>query len=59
MECIKCKDDPDTICKECGCYVCGGKQDDDKQLMCDECNNPYHMACLTPPLTEMPNVDDW
>lgn len=58
MYCIKCKDNSDKSCKECGCRICGGKEDEDKQLMCDECNHPYHMECLTPPLKEMPR-DDW
>ncbi|XP_050425724.1 E3 ubiquitin-protein ligase UHRF1-like [Adelges cooleyi] len=57
--CIKCKDDDDKNCKDCGCRVCGGKDNDDKQLMCDECNHPYHMTCLDPPLTELPEDDDW
>jgi len=48
------------LCKNCGCYLCGGKDDEDKTLMCDECDNPYHMTCLKPPLMEMPDSnDDW
>lgn len=58
LYCIKCKDNLDKSCKNCGCRICGGKDDEDKQLMCDECNHPYHMACLTPPLKCMP-ADDW
>ncbi|XP_001945737.1 E3 ubiquitin-protein ligase UHRF1 isoform X1 [Acyrthosiphon pisum] len=58
LYCIKCKDNLNKSCKECGCRVCGGKDNEDKQLMCDECNHPYHMECLTPPLKEMPR-DDW
>ncbi|XP_015367414.1 PREDICTED: E3 ubiquitin-protein ligase UHRF1-like [Diuraphis noxia] len=58
LYCIKCKDNLNKSCKECGCRVCGGKENEDKQLMCDECNHPYHMECLKPPLKEMP-PDDW
>lgn len=59
MYCIKCKDNMEKSCKNCGCRICGGKDNEDKQLMCDECNHPYHMMCLTPPLKVMPADDDW
>jgi len=59
LYCIKCKDDMNKQCKNCGCKICGGKDNEDKQLMCDECNHPYHMVCLTPPLKEMPEDDEW
>ncbi|XP_050541918.1 E3 ubiquitin-protein ligase UHRF1-like [Daktulosphaira vitifoliae] len=59
LYCIKCKDNADKICMDCGCRVCGGKENEDKQLMCDECNHPYHMTCLDPPLKELPQDDDW
>ncbi|XP_025424158.1 E3 ubiquitin-protein ligase UHRF1-like isoform X2 [Sipha flava] len=59
LYCIKCKDNMEKSCKECGCRICGGKDNEDKQLMCDECNHPYHMVCLNPPLNEMPGDDDW
>ena len=25
-------------CKECGCRVCGGKEEPNSQIMCDECS---------------------
>lgn len=59
MYCIKCKDNSEKLCKHCGCRICGGKDNEDKQLMCDECNHPYHMTCLSPQLKEMPEEDDW
>lgn len=59
LYCIKCKDDADKNCMDCGCRVCGGKENEDQQLMCDECNHPYHMTCLNPPLKELPTDDDW
>jgi len=59
MSCTKCKDNINKLCVHCGCSICGGKQDEDKQILCDECDESFHMACLTPPLTEIPEVDDW
>ncbi|XP_050422764.1 E3 ubiquitin-protein ligase UHRF1-like isoform X2 [Adelges cooleyi] len=59
LYCIKCKDDDKKDCMDCGCRVCGGKENEDKQLMCDECNHPYHMTCLNPPLKALPEDDDW
>uniref|UniRef100_A0A8C4NFK1 E3 ubiquitin-protein ligase UHRF n=1 Tax=Eptatretus burgeri TaxID=7764 RepID=A0A8C4NFK1_EPTBU len=59
-ECRYCKDDPDKECRHCACHECGGKQDPDKQLMCDECNGAFHMYCLTPPMRCMPDSnEDW
>ena len=58
-ECDHCKDNPKRKCKHCGCSVCAGKNDPDKQLMCDECDNAYHLQCLNPPLDAIPDVDDW
>ncbi|KAL8608900.1 hypothetical protein ACOMHN_063029 [Nucella lapillus] len=58
-ECDFCKDNPRRKCKHCACCVCGGKNDPDKQLMCDECDQAYHLECLNPPLTQVPDEDDW
>ncbi|XP_076009168.1 E3 ubiquitin-protein ligase UHRF1 [Genypterus blacodes] len=58
-ECKRCKDDPDKNCRLCNCYTCGIKQDPDKQLLCDECDMAYHMYCLDPPLTAIPEDEDW
>ncbi|XP_021188039.3 E3 ubiquitin-protein ligase UHRF1 [Helicoverpa armigera] len=57
LNCLTCRDDEDTPCKDCGCYLCAGKEFPDKMLLCDECNNGYHMICLDPPLTELPEGD--
>ena len=35
--CKKCKKDPQRKCKECGCTVCGSRDDAGKQLFCEEC----------------------
>ena len=56
--CKKCKNDADKKCKECGCTICGGKEDDDKQLFCEQCEYVTHMWCLDPPLDVIPD-DDW
>ncbi|KAM3876053.1 E3 ubiquitin-protein ligase UHRF1 [Diretmus argenteus] len=58
-ECKHCKDDPDKKCRWCNCHVCGIKQDPDKQLLCDECDMAFHTYCLDPPLTSIPDDEDW
>ncbi|XP_059059747.1 E3 ubiquitin-protein ligase UHRF1-like [Achroia grisella] len=58
VNCLTCRDDPNTPCKDCGCCLCSGKDFPDKIVMCDECNGGYHMICLTPPMTELPE-EDW
>lgn len=42
------------------CNICGGntEDDDDKLLLCDRCNNGFHIFCLDPPLMEIP-VAQW
>uniref|UniRef100_A0A3Q3E8S5 E3 ubiquitin-protein ligase UHRF n=1 Tax=Labrus bergylta TaxID=56723 RepID=A0A3Q3E8S5_9LABR len=58
-ECKHCKDDPQKKCQWCNCHICGIKQDPDKQLLCDECDMAYHIYCLNPPLTSIPDDEDW
>jgi len=58
-ECDHCKDNPNRLCKHCSCCVCGDKREPEKQLMCDECDAAYHIYCLQPPLSEIPDVDEW
>lgn len=58
-ECKHCKDDPKKNCRWCNCHICGIKQDPDKQLLCDECDMAYHTYCLNPPLTTIPEDEDW
>jgi len=57
--CKKCKDNKGRKCKDCGCLKCGGKENPDKQLMCDECDQPFHLYCLDPPMDALPDVDEW
>ncbi|MEE6487651.1 hypothetical protein FKM82_014977 [Ascaphus truei] len=58
-ECKHCKDDAKKNCRMCACHVCGGKQDPDKQLLCDECDMAFHIYCLSPPLSSIPQDEDW
>ncbi|KAJ8040062.1 E3 ubiquitin-protein ligase UHRF1 [Holothuria leucospilota] len=58
-ECDRCKDKPSRKCKYCSCHQCGGKEEPDKQIMCDECDMAYHIYCLDPPLSEIPDVEEW
>uniref|UniRef100_A0A8C6SFK1 RING-type E3 ubiquitin transferase n=1 Tax=Neogobius melanostomus TaxID=47308 RepID=A0A8C6SFK1_9GOBI len=57
-ECKHCKADPDAECRFCSCCVCGGKQDAHMQLLCDECNMAFHIYCLNPPLSTIPDDED-
>ncbi|KAH0625848.1 hypothetical protein JD844_034179 [Phrynosoma platyrhinos] len=57
--CKHCKDNPSKMCRVCACYICGGKQDPEKQLMCDECDMAFHIYCLDPPLNRIPDDEDW
>ncbi|XP_066551243.1 E3 ubiquitin-protein ligase UHRF1 isoform X3 [Amia ocellicauda] len=58
-ECKHCKDNPSKNCRMCNCHVCGVKQDPDKQLLCDECDMAFHIYCLNPPLSSIPEDEDW
>lgn len=58
LKCIVCKDKSKS-CKECGCTICSGKDGENEQVLCDECDNPYHISCLTPPLDAVPLDDEW
>lgn len=57
-KCNYCKDNPKKICKECNCRICGKKKDPHLTLLCDECDDAYHLACLKPRLKKLPE-DDW
>ncbi|XP_022182071.1 E3 ubiquitin-protein ligase UHRF1-like, partial [Myzus persicae] len=59
LSCTRCKDNINKLCVYCACSVCGGKEDENNQLLCDECDDSFHLACLTPPLAEVPDVEYW
>ncbi|KAG9289816.1 hypothetical protein G9A89_015396 [Geosiphon pyriformis] len=56
--CNRCKNNPKKNCKECGCSVCGKKDDEEHTIVCDECESYFHWACLKPEITVLP-PDDW
>nr|CAD7449972.1 unnamed protein product [Timema bartmani] len=56
--CSKCCDHPRRRCRACSCYLCGGKDDPEKQILCDECDQAYHLGCLDPPLVNLPEMDE-
>ncbi|XP_022094997.1 tyrosine-protein kinase BAZ1B-like isoform X3 [Acanthaster planci] len=39
------------------CKICRRKGDEDKLLLCDECNQPFHLFCLRPALSTVPKGD--
>ena len=39
------------------CKICRRKQDPDKMLLCDGCDNAYHIYCLKPKLKSIPEGD--
>ncbi len=41
-----------------GCLVCHRKTREDVMLLCDGCDNPYHIFCLDPPLPCLPPEDE-
>ena len=42
-------------CLECkSCHYCEESADADNLLFCDACDKGFHMACLEPPLTNLP-----
>ncbi|KAL4236714.1 ubiquitin-like with PHD and RING finger domains 2 [Mactra antiquata] len=58
-DCDHCLDNPRRKCKHCACCVCGGKQEPERQILCDECNKAYHLQCMDPPLDKIPDDDEW
>ena len=40
------------------CQVCGSGDDEASTLLCDGCDDGYHLACLRPPLALVPE-EDW
>ncbi|XP_033102198.1 tyrosine-protein kinase BAZ1B-like [Anneissia japonica] len=36
------------------CKICRKKGNDDRLLLCDECNQPFHLLCLRPALKAVP-----
>lgn len=40
------------------CEVCGRSDREDRLLLCDDCDDGYHLECLEPPLETVP-IADW
>ncbi|GFO08485.1 E3 ubiquitin-protein ligase uhrf1 [Plakobranchus ocellatus] len=57
-QCDHCNDNPRKKCKHCGCSVCAEKKDPEKTILCDECDDPFHIYCLNPPLEKVPEEDE-
>jgi len=55
--CKVCANKPARKCRECGCRKCGGKEDANNQILCDECDAAYHLKCLG--MTSLPTEDEW
>uniref|UniRef100_A0A914WXG0 Bromodomain adjacent to zinc finger domain protein 1A n=1 Tax=Plectus sambesii TaxID=2011161 RepID=A0A914WXG0_9BILA len=49
--------DWDKSTKHQKCRTCRKKKDTEHMLLCDDCNDGYHMYCLRPKLTRMPRGD--
>ena len=39
---------------ESACTMCGRSDREDSSLLCDDCDGVFHMDCLTPPMTAIP-----
>ncbi|KAL0266427.1 UNVERIFIED_CONTAM: hypothetical protein PYX00_008963 [Menopon gallinae] len=57
--CKSCKNKPKAKCRKCCCCKCGMKKDFQLTVLCDECADWYHIYCVNPPLTRIPDDDDW
>eukprot|EP00533_Pseudo-nitzschia_delicatissima_P009539 CAMPEP_0116083954 /NCGR_PEP_ID=MMETSP0327-20121206/3546_1 /TAXON_ID=44447 /ORGANISM="Pseudo-nitzschia delicatissima, Strain B596" /LENGTH=1151 /DNA_ID=CAMNT_0003574871 /DNA_START=50 /DNA_END=3505 /DNA_ORIENTATION=+ len=56
--CNFCHDDASIlICVFCGCRNCFGKHDRKSLLLCDSCDDEYHIKCLG--LTTVPSAKKW
>lgn len=40
-----------------GCLICRRKNDPEQTLLCDQCNKGWHMYCLKPKVTKIPEGD--
>ena len=58
-QCTHCQDNVKKKCKFCACSVCGDKANPAQILLCDECDYAFHLYCLDPPLSAVPEEDDW
>ncbi|PRP77672.1 hypothetical protein PROFUN_00533 [Planoprotostelium fungivorum] len=52
------KDKVELMIEETHCTKCESAEDDSQMLLCDRCNRGYHLYCLDPPLSAIPE-EDW
>jgi hypothetical protein len=41
------------------CKICDGGDNDQLLLLCDLCDDGYHINCLTPKLKQVPEDKEW
>jgi hypothetical protein len=47
-----------SLDEDTACQICEREDDDIKMLLCDECNQGFHLYCLSPQLHQIP-MGDW
>eukprot|EP00116_Pleurobrachia_bachei_P001751 sb/3462013/ len=52
---LNADDKKEVVYENLFCRVCNKGDRDDAMLLCDECDEPYHIFCLSPPLERIPN----
>lgn len=53
--CLTHEECRDWVCLACmRCAVCDSEESEESMVACDICDRGYHIACLSPPLTEIP-----
>ena len=45
VRCV-CKGKSSVKCRKCGCGKCGGRDDEQNHILCDECDSGYHLQCV-------------
>ena len=41
-----CQGKKTARCRKCGCGKCGGRDDEQNHILCDECDAGYHLQCV-------------
>lgn len=49
-------EDTDSSFYDTFCEVCGENDNEERLLLCDDCDSAYHCECLEPPLTSVPRT---